>query len=156
MSLPPLPILDFPPAEEPWFLPPEDVLILAGDAPLPLPLPLEGAPADMPPDESAPLPDTTEPSPVLPEDAFPTLAELDAILAAHDGPPPVLDAATRAELAAALGLDPAIAEDPAAFDAAVAALPEPVEEELPPMENVTPDEDPFQDYPALPGDWLLG
>ena len=154
MSLPPLPILDFPPAEEPWLLQPEDVLILAGDAPLPLPL--EQGPADLPPGETAPVPDTAEAPPVLPEDAFPTIAELDSILAAHDGPPPVLDAGTRAELAAAVGLDPAIAEDPAAFEAAVAALPEPVEEEVPPMQDVTPDEDPFQDYPALPGDWLLG
>ena len=154
MSLPPLPILDVPPAEEPWFLAPGDVLVLTGDAPLPLPL--DAAPADLAPDAAAPVRAIAAAPPVLPEDAFPTMAELDAILAAHDGPPPVLDAAARAELAAALGLDPAIAEDLAAFEAAIAALPEPMEKEIPSMEHVTPAEDPFQGYPALPGGWLLG
>lgn len=60
-----------------------------------------------------------------PDPAFPTRAELDAILAAVSAPPPPPPEADRAALAGALGLDPAIAADPALFDATLAALPEP-------------------------------
>lgn len=83
-------------------------------------------PADPPPAQE-PAPSTTQqPAFTQPEDAsFPTLAELDAILAAHAGPPAGPDAAERATAAALLGLDPAIAEDPALYDATIAALPEP-------------------------------
>ncbi len=81
---------------------------------------------DSPASPSAPpLPAATPAFALPPEDAFPTRAELDAILAAHAGPPASPDAAERAAAAALLGLDPAIAEDPALYDAAIAALPEP-------------------------------
>ena len=68
----------------------------------------------------------TEPVFALPaEDSFPTRAELDAILAAHAGPPAGPDAAEREATAALLGLDPHVAADPALFAAALSGLPEP-------------------------------
>lgn len=68
-------------------------------------------------------PDTAAALP--PDSAFPTRAELDAILAALTAPPPPPPVEDRAAMAGALGLDPAIAADPALFDATLAALPEP-------------------------------
>lgn len=59
------------------------------------------------------------------EDAFPTAAELDAILAANAGPAAQPSAAERAAVIALLGLDPAIAEDPVLYARTLAELPEP-------------------------------
>ncbi|MBR0652511.1 hypothetical protein GXW78_22840 [Roseomonas terrae] len=64
------------------------------------------------------------------EDAFPTLAELDAILAAHAGPQAGPDATQRAEVAALLGLDPAIAADPDLYAAVIGAMPDPNEDDV--------------------------
>jgi hypothetical protein len=95
-----------------------------------------------------------EPAPpiaVVPEDAFPSLAELDAMLAESYAPTPGPDAALRAELAAVLGLDPTLVDDEEAFLAALAALEPPPADGLP---------DPFSDAPswtaAVPEDWALG
>jgi hypothetical protein len=120
-------------------LPPIDPLLLLDD-PAALAVLLAGAPpveelapaAAMPPPAAveAPLP----PPPafaLVPEDAFPTVAELDALLAEHAGPPPGPDAALRAALALILGIDPALAQDAEAFDAALAALAPPAEESVP-------------------------
>lgn len=101
------------------------------------------ADADMAPDWDLP-----------PEDAFPTLAELDAILAEHAGPPPVPDAAMRAEVAMMLGLDPAIAEDPALFEAAVAGYTMPEPDPLP--EDFTDPAAPCWWWSVVPQDWSLG
>ncbi|MBR0681126.1 hypothetical protein GXW74_11560 [Roseomonas eburnea] len=79
-----------------------------------------------------PPPATPEDHPLLvPEDAFPTLEELDAMLAAYSGPPPAADAATRAEVVAMLGLDPAIAADPDLYLAAIEALAPPEPDPVP-------------------------
>ncbi|HWT09290.1 MAG TPA: hypothetical protein VN329_08995, partial [Roseomonas sp.] len=124
--------------EEPPAAAEEDVLV-AGTTPLPAedaPVAVAPVPAEAPPAPAAqvPPPAALEPAPpaarqpafTLPEEgSFPTRAELDAILAAHAGPPAGPDAAERAAAAAVLGLDPAIAEDPARYDATIAALPEP-------------------------------
>lgn len=148
-----------PPLPDPLFLPedppaaaPEDVLV-AGAMPAPAvaPAPAEPAPTAAP--QAAPAPAFTLPG----EDAFPTLAELDAILAAHAGPPAAPDAAGRAAAAELLGLDPGIADDPALYDEIVAALPDPdadrfladwiseAEAGAPPSEGAEP-----------AGDWQLG
>jgi hypothetical protein len=122
--------------------------------PLPLPLPLAapwlpdeaGSPAEILVAGGAPEPTMADaaatPSagpvlpvaalPVVPEDSFPTAAELDAILAALSGPPPGPDSLLRHEVAAQLGLDAAIAADVALFEAALAALPLPGPEADPP------------------------
>ena len=89
----------------------------AAEAAAPAPLlaqAVAGAPMDAAPEALPPA-----------EPAFPTRAELDAILAAVTAPPPPPSAEERAALAGVLGLDPAIAADPLLFDAALAALPEP-------------------------------
>lgn len=149
----------------PLFLPedppapaPQEVLV-AGTTPLPAadaPVAVAPAPAEAPPPATPQL--APQPAFIMPEEtSFPTLAELDAILAAHAGPPAGPDAAERAAAAALLGLDPAIAEDPALYDATIAALPEPdadqvlatwiseAEAGVPPAEAAEP-----------AGDWQLG
>jgi hypothetical protein len=138
----PAPMPDAPPAPVPH----------ASPAPAPEPLPVASAAA------------TPEPLPVVapmpayarvPEDAFPTAAELDAMLADSYQPEPGLDAAMRAELAEALGLDPALIDDAEAFLAALLALEPPPEPPLPePVGG-----DPLWDsawLAAMPEDWVLG
>ena len=71
-------------------------------------------------------PDAAQPAFAVPDEAsFPTLAELDAILAANAGAPATPTAEERAEVIALLGLDPAIAEDPALYAETLANLPDP-------------------------------
>lgn len=102
-----------------------------------------GAPADADPmaEDAPPFADAPEPSDqvTMPpaedlqppafdqadDDAFPTLAALDAIRAAFAEDPPGLDEAARAELAALLGLDPALAAEEAAFLDALREAPAP-------------------------------
>lgn len=85
---------------------------------------------------------------VVPEDAFPTAAELDAIFAKASAPPPGPDLALRQEVVALLGLDATVAEDPAAYDAALAALgPEPT----PDLVSDAPA--PALDWEAMSRDW---
>lgn len=85
---------------------------------------------------------------MVPEDAFPTAAELDAIFAEASAPPPGPDLALRLEVAALLGLDAAVAEDPAAYDAALAALaPEPAPD---PVSDAAA---PAVDWEAMSRDW---
>ncbi|MBR0674211.1 hypothetical protein [Neoroseomonas soli] len=138
-----------------------------------MPDPVQAAQAPMPPatapagsvpaaptgDPDAPAGTPTEevagpPAHRVPEDAFPTIEELDAILAAHAGPPPVPDLATRAEVVAALGLDPGIAEDPDLFLATLAGL-APAEAEPVPEEPLNEPETTAWPWPALGGDWAL-
>lgn len=118
---------------------------------------------DGPATQTAP-PETTPPAPTpataftLPdEDAFPTMAELDAILAAHAGPQAGPDAAERAAAAALLGLDPTIAHDQAQYDAAVAAMQDPDSDTvlaawISEAEAGTPP----PEWPDVAGDWQLG
>lgn len=91
----------------------------------PVALPLTDAPPNLAAADAQDEPALAAPAPFAlpPEDAFPSQAELDAILAAHAGPPPEPDAHTRAEVAAWLGLDPALADDAALFNDTLAALP---------------------------------
>lgn len=113
--------------------------------------------------EPTPAPDvaTTEPAPppafdVPAEDVFPSLADLDAILAANAGPPPGPDLAEREALLALLGLDLAIAADPDLYDATIAALPDPdADQVLANWMNEAGVGDPPPEWPAFTGDWLL-
>lgn len=122
--------------------------------------PPPGPETPAPPPDAAPREDPPafpEAAAPPPEDAFPTRAELDAILAALTVPPPAPDAQARAELVAVFGLDPVIAADPALFEAALAGLPDPdsgalKQQWLSEAGAVPPGPDPF---PVLP-DWLLG
>lgn len=114
----------------PWLSLSDVPLILADD-------PLLPAEVWMPSADPPPVPGPQ----VVPEDAFPTAAELDAIFAEASAPPPGPDLALRQEVVALLGLDTAVAEDPAAYDAALAAMaPEPAP-------------DPVSDVPAPALDW---
>ncbi len=114
----------------PW-LSLSDVPLILADDPVP---PTE---VWVPSADPAPAPTPS----VVPEDAFPTAAELDAIFAEASAPPTGPDLALRQEVVALLGLDAAVAEDPAAYDAALAALgPEPAP-------------DPVSDVPAPALDW---
>ena len=114
----------------PW-LSLSDVPLILADDPVP---PTE---VWVPSADPAPVPTPS----VVPEDAFPTAAELDAIFAEASARPPGPDLALRQEVVALLGLDAAVAEDPAAYDAALAALaPEPAP-------------DPVSDVPAPALDW---
>lgn len=117
--------------------PPQPVEAASG-ADTAAPGPTAPAPDPLPVVEPASVPEivTASPTPsppafdVPPEDAFPSLADLDAILAAHAGPPPGPDLAEREALLALLGLDPAIAADADLFDATIAALPDPDAEQV--------------------------
>lgn len=109
-------------------------LLLLDDAVLPAEVLFAGAPPeDAPAAAPADPADAAPPAGLVPEDAFPTAAALDAIFAALAGPPPGPDAALRQEVAAQIGLDPAIAADAALFEAALAALPPPGPEPDPEM-----------------------
>ena len=167
--------------------PPVETLVAAipaTEAPLPAtPAPehlvaAEPAPAagpDVAPPEAAPEPlpaaePTPEPAPAVaadlapppafdvpPEDAFPSLADLDAILAANAGPPPGPDLAEREALLALLGLDPAIAADPDLYDATIAGLHDPdAEQVVADWMNEAGVGDPPPEWPSPVGDWHLG
>lgn len=127
--------------------------------------PTTAAPAPLPVVEPASAPEvvSTDPTPsppafdVPPEDAFPSLADLDAILAANAGPPPSPDLAEREALLALLGLDPAIAADPDLYDATIAALHDPDADQVladwmkdAGIDDLTPE------CPDVVGDWHLG
>ena len=126
----------------------------------PIPLAAEATPDGPPgtpaPSEAAATP--SEESAGLPSpDAFPGRAALDAILAALTAPPPPPDEQARAEMVAILDLDPAVATDPALFEAMFAALPEADsatlrQQWLKEAGAVPPEPDPS---PVMP-DWLLG
>lgn len=139
MLIPSPPDLLYLPVEDPAVAAPQEVLVpgrtpAAEEAPAAAPGPAtdqaEAAAPDVAPPEAPRAESTfaagTEPVFALPaEDSFPTRAELDAILAAHAGPPAGPDAAEREATAALLGLDPHVAADPALFAAALSGLPEP-------------------------------
>jgi hypothetical protein len=129
---------------------PDEVCVPGGEAPA------ATAPAEAPADP-VPVAAWAEPAPVqmtpalVPEDAFPTAAELDAIYAEASAPAPGPDLALRQEVAGLLGLDPAVAEDAAAFDAMLAALPPPGPEPDPvPVSDVAA---PALDWEAMSRDW---
>jgi len=103
----------------------------------------------------APPPTAAEEPPFLvPEDAFPTIEELDAILAASAEPPQSPDAATRAEVIAALGLDPSIADDPGLFLATMATLAPPEPDPMPECGLSAPETLAWP-WGGPQGDWLL-
>jgi|GEM_PF-2617918 len=93
-----------------------------------------------------------------PASAFPSLAALEAILdALSSAPRPVPTAEERATMLVLIGLDPALADDPMAFEAALRAAPAPdpdavLEQWLNGAGAVPPEPDPS---PVTP-DWLLG
>lgn len=92
---------------------------------------------------------------LVPEDAFPTIAELDALLADSYAPEPGLDRATRVEFAEAFGIDPALIDDEQAFLAALAALEPPPEDDLP--EQVGGEPSPDDSWSGtVREDWALG
>jgi hypothetical protein len=91
----------------------------------------------------------------VPDDAFPTIAELDAMLAESYLPEPGLDAAMRQELVTEFGLDPALVGDEAALLAALAALQPPPEDDLPELLSAEPTWDPSWSETARE-DWPLG
>ncbi len=135
-------------------------IILADDPVLPdeVYVPGEGPPPGAPAEAGAdPLPAAglapqADMTPALvPEDAFPTAAELDAIYAGASAPAPGPDLALRQEVVALLGLDPAVAEDAAGFDAMLATLPPPGPEPDPvPVTDVAV---PALDWEAMSRDW---
>lgn len=93
-----------------------------------------------------------------PPGAFPSLAAIEAILdAIAAAPRPAPTAEERATMLALLGLDPALADDPMAFEAALRNAPAPdadavLDKWLSEAGAVPPEPDPF---PVTP-DWLLG
>lgn len=102
-----------------------------------------------------PAPVAEAPLAGVPDDAFPTIEELDALLAESYAPQPGIDAAMRAELAEALGLDPALIDDADAFMAALATLEPPPEDVLPEAVSGEPTWDPTW-VEAGREDWALG
>ena len=118
-----------------------DRILLAADPVLPRDVLVAGAAPEAP----APLDGAPPPLALVPEDAFPTAAELDALQAELSAPPPGPDLALREEVAALLGLDPAIAADAALFEATLAALPPPAPE---------PDPEPLSEAPWTAFDWV--
>lgn len=159
---------------------PREILVPGGDGPGPALLPATlqapdplAAAAALPAPEAAiphwpalaPLPDgiapavSQAPDPAAPPaSAFPSLAALEAILdAIAAAPRPMPTAGERATMLALLGLDPALADDPMAFEAALrdAPVPDPdavLDRWLSEAGAVPPEPDPF---PVTP-DWLLG
>jgi hypothetical protein len=132
--------------------PPAAAPVQAVEPPVP---PAPGATLAGPAEAAATTSD--EPAGLPSPDAFPGRAALDAILAALVAPPPPPDEQARAEIVAILGLDPAVAADPALFDATLAALTDPDsmalrQQWLDEAGAVPPEPDPF---PVMP-DWLLG
>jgi hypothetical protein len=121
----------------------------AGDPPA-----MEPAAADPVASGGAPAPTHAPPPPA----AFPSLAALEAILDAIAATPrPAPTAEERAAMLAVFGLDPALADDPMAFEAALrnapAADPDALLDHwLSEAGAVPPEPDPF---PVAP-DWLLG
>lgn len=121
----------------------------AGDPPA-----MQPAAADAVASSGAPAPTHAPPPPA----AFPSLAALEAILdAIAAAPRPAPTAEERAAMLAVLGLDPALADDPMAFEAALRNAPAADPDAL--LDRwfseagaVPPEPDPF---PVTP-DWLLG
>lgn len=159
-ELPPLPEFVLPPGgEEEVFVfvlraesteaPPPPAPALAEDRP---PAPEPAVAVDV---AVAPMSEEGTPPPSVPEDVFPSLAELDAILAAAAEVPSVPDAATRAEIVAMLGLDPSVAQDPDLFLATLASLPPPEPDLLPGEEFSGPAGLAGASQPAAQ-DWHLG
>ncbi|CAH0294687.1 hypothetical protein [Roseomonas sp. CECT 9278] len=105
--------------------------------------------------QAVPQPEPDPPFALVPEDAFPTIAELDALLADSYAPEPGLDRATRIEFAEAFGIDPALIDDEQAFLAALAALEPPPEDDLP--EQVSGEPSPAEIWGgSVREDWALG
>jgi hypothetical protein len=155
------------------FAPPFDPLLLLLDDPAllaallappepGLAAPVAGPATTPPPTREGAAP-PAPPPPVLgaadaadaPEEAFPSLDDLDALLAqsylAQDGP----DLELRRDLAAELGLDPGLPADEAAFMAALAALEPPPPEDLPEILSGEAPWDPSWSEPVRE-DWPLG
>lgn len=171
MTLLPPSIL-FVPQEDPAIAAPPEVLV-AGPvreaAPEPTPAETTVAPA---PEATAPMaapaPAPTEAASTAPaadaaaftlppEDAFPTVAELDAILAAHAAETAGPDAQERAEAAALLGIDPATAADPALYAAALAAVPDPdADQVLDQWFSEAEVGQPPPEWPDPSGGWQIG
>lgn len=128
---------------------PIDPILLAADPVLPRDVLVAGGA----PEVLAPAPPDGAPPPpaLVPEDAFPTAAALDALHAELSAPPPGPDLALREEVAALLGLDPAIAADAALFEATLAALPPPAPEPDPEPLSAAPW--PAFDWAAMSRDW---
>jgi hypothetical protein len=101
--------------------------------------------------DAAPAPAGTAPA-VVPEEAFPAAAALDALYAELSAPPPGPDLALRQEVAALAGLDATIAADAALFAATLAALPPPAPE-ADPVPEVSPAPWPAWDWEAMSRDW---
>ncbi|WP_198370287.1 hypothetical protein [Roseomonas rosulenta] len=128
------------------------------DAMLASATPAAATPLDAtPPDATPPAAASGEAPPLamVGEDAFPTLAELDALLADSYLPDAGIDRATRAELAGVFGLDPALIDDENAFMAALAGLEPPPEDDLPEPVSVEPPWD-LAWVESVLEDWALG
>jgi hypothetical protein len=112
--------------------------------------PAQAAPAAPPPPPAAPAPEP------LPDDAFPDIAAMEAMLAQSlvDEAEAAPDLALRQELAGWLGLDDAQAGDEAAFLAVLADLPPPVAEELPEGPSGAGYDPTWQE--TVREDWALG
>jgi len=104
---------------------------------------------------ASPAPEADPPFTPVPEDAFPTIAELDALLADSYLPEPGLDMALRIELAEAFGIDPALIDDEQAFLDALATLEPPPEDDLPEQVSGEPSWDDLWNEPVRE-DWALG
>lgn len=166
--LPPSPLFIL--LDDPIIVAPEDVLVagpvaaaMPASGPDAAPLP----PAPVPTEAPAPAATTIGPADMPDagpqaftppaEDSFPTLAELDAILAANADATIGPDDAERAAAAALLGIDPAIAADPVLYAEALAALQDPdadaVLDQWLSEAEVGP---PPAEWPDPAGDWQVG
>ena len=156
--------------DDPIIFAPEDVLVAGpvatatpASGPDAAPLPPASVPAEAPAPAATTVgpADTPDAEPLaftLPaEHAFPTLAELDAILAANADANAGPDAAERAAAAALLGIDPAIAADPVLYAAALAALQDPdADAVLDQWLNEAEVGPPPAEWPDPAGDWQVG
>lgn len=132
--------------------------LLAGEDPALAPAvsgPVVDAPPAAAPPVPVPAPAEAPPFALVPEEVFPTREELDALLADSYLPEPGIDRATRAELAEAFGLDPALVDDEVAFIAALAALEPPPEDDLPEFVSGEPAWD-LAWVESVREDWALG